>query len=42
MLKGYKKEMVQDLVAFDNYYTESKANEWVNGGGFDVSRMPMV
>ena len=42
MLKGYKKEMVQDLVDFDNYWTESKASDWVNGGGFDVSKMPMV
>ena len=42
MLKGYKKELVQDLVNFDHYYTEAKANEWVSGGGFDISRMPMV
>ncbi len=42
MLRGYKKEMVQDLVAFDSYWTESKANEWVNGGAFDISKMPMV
>ena len=42
MLIGYKKEVVQDLVDFDDYWTETKASEWVNGGNFDISRMPMV
>ena len=30
-----------EFVAYFNE-TESKANEWVNGGGFDISKMPMV
>ena len=42
MLIGYKKEMVQDLVDSDHYWTEANASEWVNGGGFDVSKMPLV
>lgn len=43
MIKGYKKELVQDLVNYDNYWDEAKANEWINGlGNFDISIMPMI
>ena len=44
MLKGYKKEMVQDLVDFDNYWTEAKASELVNKlwNDLDFSKMPLI
>ena len=42
MLIGYKSELVKDLVASSSYWTEDKATEWVNGDGYDISRMPIV
>ena len=42
MLKGYQSELIKDLVANDSYWTIDKATEWVTGGGYDMSKMPLV
>tara|TARA_R110000787_G_scaffold36651_5_gene93398 strand:+ start:1608 stop:1949 length:342 start_codon:yes stop_codon:yes gene_type:complete len=42
LIKGYKSALVEDLVASDSYWTKDKASDWVNGGGFDMSSMPLV
>ncbi len=42
MLRGYRSELIKDLMESDSYWTEDKANEWVNGGGYDISKMPLV
>ena len=42
MLKGYQSELIADLVAKDSYWTIDKATEWVTGGGYDMSKMPLV
>ena len=43
LIKGYKSALVEDLVASDDFYdTKEKASDWVNGGGFDMSKMPLV
>jgi hypothetical protein len=42
MIKGYKSALIDDLVSSDDYWTKEKASDWVNGGGFDMSRMPLV
>ena len=42
MIKAYKSALIDDLVASDDYWTKEKASDWVNGGGFDMSRMPLV
>jgi len=30
------------LVANDSYWTTDRATEWVRGGGYDISKMPLV
>ncbi len=42
MLKGYQSELITDLVANDSYWTTDRATEWVRGGGYDISKMPLV
>ena len=42
MIKAYKSALIDDLVSSDDYWTKEKASDWVNGGGFDMSRMPLV
>ncbi len=37
-----KSALIDDLVSSDDYWTKEKASDWVNGGGFDMSRMPLV
>ena len=36
MLRGYRSELIKDLMESDSYWTEDKANEWVNGGRYDI------
>jgi len=42
MLKGYQSELIKDLVETDDYWSTERATEWVTGGGYDISRMPLV
>ena len=42
MIKAYKSALIDDLVSSDDYWTKEKASDWVNGDGFDMSRMPLV
>jgi hypothetical protein len=42
MLRGYRSELIKDLMESDSYWTEDKANEWVNGGRYDISKLPLV
>jgi hypothetical protein len=42
MLKGYQSELIKDLVETDDYWSTEKATEWVTGGGYDISKMPLV
>jgi len=42
MLRGYRSELIKDLMESDSYWTEDRASEWVNGGGYDISHMPLV
>ena len=42
MLKGYQAELIKDLVETDDYWSKEKATEWVTGGGYDISKMPLV
>ena len=42
MLKGYQAELIKNLVETDDYWSKEKATEWVTGGGYDISKMPLV
>lgn len=42
MLKGYQSELINDLVETDDYWSTERAREWVTGGGYDISKMPLV
>ena len=42
MIKGYKSELIKDLMESDSYWTEDRASNWVNGGDYDISKMPLI